>query len=206
MDVSGIFFCFNATKFKSWKRLCFLTERNSWNSCNSFDFLTKRAWESVHHERLQNMTKHGVMKLSVATKREAEAERQNETHQRDVDELDQLPTGHKRVGQVSDGLNHVDQLQRKRSWYFYKTAVTSSCCPCGPNYESFFKRRFKKKKKSGFRIDPDLLAIKTKQLQSILTSVFLSVITADHLLLGGNSRSTVYQLTPPLNLSRKKCL
>ena len=62
------------------------------------------------------------------------------------------------------------------------------------------------KKKSGFRIDPDLLAIKTKQLQSILTSVFLSVITADHLLLGGNSRSTVYQLTPPLNLSRKKYL
>lgn len=37
-----------------------------------------------------------------------------------------------------------------------------------------------------------------------LTSVFLSVITADHLLLGGKSRSTVYQLTAPLNLIRKQ--
>lgn len=75
------------------------------------------------------MIKLGVIKLSVAIKREAEAERQSETHQRDVDELNQLPTGHKSVGQVSDGLNHVDQLQRGRSRYFYKTAITSSHQP-----------------------------------------------------------------------------
>lgn len=43
-----------------------------------------------------------------------------------------------------------------------------------------------------------------KVFSNALTSVFLSVITADHLLLGGKSRSTVYQLTPPLNLIRKQ--
>lgn len=74
------------------------------------------------------MIKHGVIKLFVAIKKK-EVERQSETHQRDVDEIDQLPTGHKSVGQVSDGLNHVDQLQRKRSRYFYKTAITSSHQP-----------------------------------------------------------------------------
>lgn len=74
------------------------------------------------------MIKHGVIKLFVAIKKK-EVERQSETHQRDVDEIDQLSTGHKSVGQISDGLNHVDQLQRKRSRYFYKTAITSSHQP-----------------------------------------------------------------------------
>lgn len=41
-------------------------------------------------------------------------------------------------------------------------------------------------------------------LNSFLTSVFLSVITAVHLLVGGKSRSTVYHLTAPLNLMRER--
>lgn len=36
------------------------------------------------------------------------------THQRDVNQLDQPSTGHKSISQVSDGLNHLDQLETKR--------------------------------------------------------------------------------------------
>lgn len=40
---------------------------------------------------------------------------ENDTHQRNVDQLYQPPTGHKGISQVFDGLNHADQLKRKRS-------------------------------------------------------------------------------------------
>ena len=42
--------------------------------------------------------------------------------------------------------------------------------------------------------------LETEILCEILTSAFLSVIIAVHLSLGCRSRSTVYQVTPPLNL------
>lgn len=42
----------------SWGLFCILTKWNPWNSCNSFDFITERVWECVHHERLQNIIKH----------------------------------------------------------------------------------------------------------------------------------------------------
>lgn len=36
------------------------------------------------------------------------------TYQRNVDQLNQPPTGHKSICQVFDGLDHADQLQGKK--------------------------------------------------------------------------------------------
>lgn len=42
---------------------------------------------------------------------ETKAQRRTAAYQGNVDQLDQPPTGHKSISQVSDGLHHADQLQ-----------------------------------------------------------------------------------------------
>lgn len=100
--------------------------------------------------------------------------RQKATHQRNVDQLNQPPAGHKGISQVFDGLDHPNQLHREEQESEIKCSLAQNCL---------------------------------KSLVSVLTSAFLSLITVVHLLTGGKSRSTVYQLTPPLNLvGRRKVL
>lgn len=43
-------------------------------------------------------------------------QRRDGAHQCNVNQLYQPSTGHKRISQVFDGLDHVDQLERKTSW------------------------------------------------------------------------------------------
>lgn len=45
---------------------------------------------------------------------ETKAQRRTAAYQGNVDQLDQPPTGHKSISQVSDGLDHADQLQEEK--------------------------------------------------------------------------------------------
>lgn len=124
------------------KRLCFLTERNSWNSCNSFDFLTKRAWESVNHQRLQNMIKHGVIKLFVAIKKQRQ-------RQRDKARLTSVmstrsisfPLGTKALAKSLMAWIMLTSFRERDQDIFIRPPSHLHISPCGPNCESFFIRR-----------------------------------------------------------------
>lgn len=94
----------------------FFTQRRPRNGCNPFDFIAERLWERVHHQRLQNITKHTeVIKVCDGSKNMVAHVRQKATHQCNVDQLDQPPAGHEGVSQVFDGLDHPDQLHRKKN-------------------------------------------------------------------------------------------
>lgn len=157
-------------------QLCFLTERDPRNRGDSFNFFTEWLWERVRHQRLQNITKHTECSKELSAQRKCFSDSEknivlwrSDSHQCNVNQLNQPPTGHKSISQILDGLNHVNKLERKR---------------------------IQGKKKGRY-----LLRYYFEVLDGVLTSVFLSVITGVHLSLGGKSRSTVYQLTGPLNLA-----